>query len=137
MKIFIFLLAIFLNTGCDNTEKKITEILVKKVDLNIDTAISVDCANFDIYFKKIIKVSQIRNEIVFKKMQLIIKELKFTDEIKNIDTRQKVIIFYSDNSKDVLCIDRFGMTINGKSILIDKDAMNFILKLGDKSNGTE
>ena len=136
MKTFIFLLAIFLNTRCDNTGKKITEILVKKVDLNIDTAISVDCANFDIYFKNIIKVSQIRNEIVFKKIQLIFKGLKFTDEIKNIDTRQKVIILYSDNSKDVICINRFGMTINGKSIQINKEAMNFILKLGDKNNGT-
>lgn len=129
MRRIILVIAVFLNLGCSIPEKKITEILVKKVSLNIDTAMSVDCDSFDMRFKKIREVYVIKNKIILKKTYSIIKDLKYTDEIRNIDTRKKIVISYSDNTKDVLCIDQFGMMVNGKSVLTNRKILEFVHKL--------
>lgn len=129
MKIILFVIAIFLNLGCSTLEKKITEISVKKVSLNIDTVMSVDCNSFDMRFKKIMKVYVIKNKIVLKNTYLIIKDLKYSDEIRNIDTRKKIIISYSDNTNDTICASLSGISLNGKLMDVDKKVLNFIHKL--------
>ncbi|WP_409416554.1 hypothetical protein [Flavobacterium sp. PS2] len=129
MKKIIFIIAIFLNLGCNINEKKITEILIKKVNLNIDTAVRVNCAEFDSSFKGLVKAYKIRDQKKIKKLDSIMNSMHKSGKIENIDTRKKIIILYSDNSKETLCVDRFGVMLNGNSMKIDNQSLQFIQNL--------
>nr|WP_315247347.1 hypothetical protein [uncultured Flavobacterium sp.] len=129
MKKVIFIIAIFLNLGCNISEKKITQIWIKKVNLDIDTAVRINCAEFDSSFKGLVKVYKIKDQKKIKKLDSIMNTMCKSDKIENLDTRKKIIILYSDNSKETLCVDRFGVMLNGNSMKIDNQSLQFIQNL--------
>lgn len=55
--------------------------------------------------------------------------LKLSNKTYNIDVREKIIIFYSDRTKDTLCTSLTGITLNGNLMQIDSKDLNFIHKL--------
>lgn len=128
----IFLLiAIILALGCSIEEKKITSKLVKGVDLETTTITRIDCDRFDLTFEndKEFKKKLIKEKKVLDKVKNIMHTLKLSNKTYNIDVRKKIIIFYSDDTKDTLCTSLTGITLNGNLMQIDSKDLNFIHKL--------
>lgn len=131
MKTFFLLIAIILTLGCSIEEKKITNILVKSVDLETTTITRIDCDMFDLTFEndKEFKKKLIKEKKVLDKVKNIMATLKLSNKTYNIDVREKIIIFYSDHTKDTLCASLTGITLNGNLMQIDSKDLNFIHKL--------
>ena len=103
--------------------------MIKKVDLDIDTAVRINCSDFDSAFKKSIKLYKISDQTILKKLEIVLKTLSKTNETENMDVRKKIIIFYSDDSKETLCLDRFGVMLDGNSMKIDNQSLQFMHNL--------
>ncbi|MEN2403178.1 hypothetical protein GKZ90_0025590 [Flavobacterium sp. MC2016-06] len=131
MKKIIVLFAVFLNLGCGIPEKKITEIRVKKVDLEITTITRVNCEIFDLTFQdyKELKTYVLKEKNIMDKVKNIIDSIRPSQKKYDIDVREKVIIFYSDNTKDTLCVSLTGLTLNGNLMQLNRKSLEFINKL--------
>lgn len=131
MKKYIFLIAIFLNLGCSIPEKKITKILVKRVNLETTTITRIDCEMFDHTFEndKEFKNYVIKEKTVLDKVKSILDTIKFSNKRYDIDVREKIIIFYSDSTKDTLCTSLTGLKLNGNLMQMDNKSLDFIHKL--------
>ena len=131
MKIIFLLIAIILALGCSIKEKKITNILVKNVDLETTTITRIDCDMFELTFEndKEFEIKLIKEKKVLDKVQNIINAMKLSNKTHKIDVREKIIIFYSDHTRDTLCTSLTGVTLNGNLMQINNKDLNFIHKL--------
>ncbi|HEU4789550.1 MAG TPA: hypothetical protein VFS71_07700 [Flavobacterium sp.] len=131
MKKNIFLIAIFFNLGCSIPEKKVTMIFVQRVDLEITTITRIDCDMFEHTFEndKEFKNYVIKEKTVLDKVKNILDTIKLSNKGYDIDVREKIIIFYSDSTKDTLCTSLTGLKLNGNLMEIDNKSLDFIHKL--------
>ncbi len=130
MKKILLFIVMILSFGCSAQEKRISKIEVKKVSFLTSTLISIKCDKFESSFEEeeIEKHSVIDNDKL-EKLSTLLFSLKIDEKGNSVDTREKIIIFYSDNSKTTLCIDYFGLILNGNIMRIDKKDLEFLHNL--------
>ncbi|EKT3966586.1 hypothetical protein NTJ12_001653 [Flavobacterium psychrophilum] len=122
----ILLILIYILYSCETPkETNISEIIVYKVNLNIDTSIEVDCNDFQSTFSKKIKTYSIKDKIILNKLYFLLKKTKKSKENISLDVRKKIIILYKNKTSDTLCIDRFNIMINSQLIEINNDLLDF------------
>jgi len=131
MKKIVFFIMILFATGFCTPKKKITKILVNKVDMEISTLVRIDCNSFESTFRNDpdLKTYTIKNKSVLYKMDSFLEKIKPADETNNVDTRKIIIIFYSDTTKDTICADLFRIKLNGNLMVTDRSTLDFILNL--------
>ena len=123
-----FLVLLFIGILSCGQAPRITHIVVKKVDFDITSIISIGCDNFESAFDKQIDVVTINSKEELKQFQNFLTSIKSDSENYIPDVRAKLLIFYSDGSIDTLCLSDLGMTFNGKSLLVDQDIKQFVDK---------
>jgi len=128
--LIIFLLIFFMRTYSSIYENKIIEIVIYKVDFNILTPFSWECVDFlEIIGNKTIpiKISDV-NKI--NEFQELLESFEFSNDriknIKNIDTRAKVYIFYENRFIDTICVNRDKILFNDKNVKSNLDFIEFI-----------
>lgn len=123
-KSFIIIVLLLLIFSCQKSEEtNISKIIIYSVNFNIDTAVEVECNDFESTFSKKIKMDSIKDKSTLNKFEALLKNTKKSDENTSLNVRKKIVVFYKNNSVDTLCIDRFNIMINNQ--LIDKDS-NFL-----------
>ena len=109
-----------------NKGKTITELQVYTVDFDTETVIKISCENFNKYFQDEIKKTVIKDSEKLKEFDKIIKSLKNDPRKYFPDVRGKVLIKYSNNTIDTLCISRFGLELNGIAMIYDQRVVRII-----------
>lgn len=128
ISINIVLVMFFLFLSCANRprEKDIERALLKKVNFDINSIVNIKCENFESTFKNKLELIEINDTSSLRKLELVLKSLKSDSIGRELDVRAKLILFYSDRTKDSLCMDRFRVTLNGKTFLMKQEFLNFI-----------
>jgi hypothetical protein len=130
MNKFFLIVLILISISCDKSKQsKIAKVIVYKVNLNIDTAVEVNCAEFQSTFDKKIECYLIDNYEILNKLELLLKERKISKKHISLDVRKKIVIYYRNKSKDSLCLDRFNVMVNSQLIEKNNDLLNFLLDL--------
>jgi len=117
------------NSGLINC-KSVTDIKIEYVDINIETPINVNCANFENYFG-----SQIRIKKIVKQHQIC----EFIDNINRLlksgkkysnaaDVRIKIFIEKSSGATEIFCMGNLTSTLEGKNYINNKKFVSIILK---------
>lgn len=117
------------NNECKPT---IDKVIIKKVDLDTDTFVRVDCDNFETSFKESIMTIEVTEKSKLKEFKKIIDLLKPNDSSAKVDTRIKVLIFQSNGSVDTLCVDRFNLLLNGVLMKESVTLRQFLLEANQK-----
>ena len=117
MNKLLSIIIFFISYSCNQINKNETDIikiLVKKVDPNIDTSISIDCNTFQSVFKNEVHLEIINSKSVFFELDKFLKDSNESLEKSHVDTRKQIIIYYSNKNNDTLCVDKFNIILNSK-----------------------
>ncbi len=101
--------------NCQNTTSlldRVTSVRIKSVDLSLMTVISVNCDNFEGYFKKY-KETFLTDPVKIQKFLMQFSNLEPTDSTysKNIDTRAKIeLITGTDTS--YICVGNLSLRLD-------------------------
>lgn len=126
--LIFFLFSFFNNYG---QLKKVMKIEITKIDYNIDFIKSIDCNSFGKDFLNS-KTYLIKDKRKICQIQSVLKKGIFNENLSNngykIDTRGRFIFFYSDNSRDTMCVSIAALKLNNK-IITDRKIINYIIRL--------
>lgn len=116
--------------GCisNKSSDKIEKITIKKVNFNIETAISVGCEDFEQYFETKIIEKVFFGEDLTEDLQKIFFKTDFKKSSYIPDVRSKVIILFSDGRKMTICLSSLGMLIDNEPYDLDNEIFNFVNK---------
>jgi len=131
--LIIFLLIFFIITYSSINDNKIIEIVIYKVDFDILTPFSWECDDFiEIIGNKTLPI-KIRDENKIYEFQEHLESLEFTNDtiknIKTIDTRAKIFIFYKNRLIDTICVSKYKILFNDKIAKSNLDFIEFIKKV--------
>lgn len=126
----IILLLLFTAFSCNGQTNKINKILIKYVDYDLETFYKIHCADFDNQFNRDVHTKFITDTICINKFSVFLGTLKANKKKYYPDVRAKIIIYRSNGTEDVLCIDGGNSAeFDGNSMLIDTKFVNFIKKI--------
>ena len=108
------------------TNSDVKKIEIKKVDFDLTSVISVNCDDFENYFKGEVKTSVIESQEDLKVFSDYLDTLTKDDEGYVPDVRAKILVYRSDNGIDTLCMSDLGMVYNGVSMLINSKILEFV-----------
>lgn len=100
-------------------ERFINKAVVKSVNFSITTYSDISCDVFDRQFPNADTVL-VTDKTVLKELTKHLILFKKTDQKYPLDTRAKVIIYFSDSTISTICMSRFRMVLNGLPIEYDK-----------------
>lgn len=118
----------FSTKGCHSSDStEIKEITIHYVNQSIETIYSVSCDNFEQFFgKKNYKEKKITERDQLKKFSNYLNKYQ-KGLSKNIDVRAKIYIYYSNKTKSVFCIDKFGNAmVNNHYVGINSKIIAFL-----------
>jgi hypothetical protein len=133
MKIYYcFLCAIFSFYFTLGQRIEKTGVLILSVNFYTETIISVPCVNFATNFKEQLKINAVYAEDSIRKLDSLIKHIKYSNTQKSIDTRAKIVYKDSSGKDFIICLNNFDILINGSMIKKNKTFFNFVRSLVPK-----
>jgi hypothetical protein len=105
------------------------KIRVEYVNRDIETPYNVSCSNFERFFgKNYYKVKTIYNKTELKQISACIDKVNDNAiNVKEIDVRAKIILFYSNGKKSTVCVDRFdNAVVDQKKIIGTSGFYSFV-----------
>lgn len=128
--LIIFLIIFFMKTYSSIYENKIIEIVIYKVDFDILTPFSWECEDLqEIVGNEIVPI-KINDENKINEFKELLDSFEFSNDriknIKTIDTRAKVYIFYENRFIDTICVNRDKILFNDKNVKSNLDFIEFI-----------
>jgi hypothetical protein len=114
------------NISCDT-------LLVKYVDLDIATPISVECAGFETYFESSIKQKVLKESAC----RILVEHLTRLESASQIfstfpDTRIKIQIVQNDSLVEEVCVGYNLVHYKGKNYAVDEKLRNYIQEVVSK-----
>ncbi len=108
---------------------KIEKVQIKSVDFSIMTFLSVECDNFEEYFKEYRQIS-ITDTMVINELLNQMVELEPIDSTysKSVDTRAKIELF-SKNDTNTICVGNLTLCMNNYIYKTPKKLIDFIEKI--------
>jgi hypothetical protein len=116
-------------SSCTLSQNIIKKVQLKYVSFEMETDIHVTCNDFESSFKDQIKIIDITDKYLLGRLTHYLKEAQIDKKVYRPDVRTKIYIYNIDGSVDVLCVGKFALELNGKSLIANKDFVNFIKKL--------
>ncbi|KDN55709.1 hypothetical protein [Flavobacterium seoulense] len=124
----VFFLCFFKSFG---QEKKVAKLKITKINYSIDFIKKVDCNSFDKNFPKA-KTYCINSKDKIDSIQQILNKIgvmKYDyNSVYEVDTRGKLVVFYSNNSSDTICISLAALRFDNR-IITDRKMIDYIIKL--------
>jgi hypothetical protein len=109
-----------------STMNEIEKIEIYKVDFDRTSIVRVDCNDFQSFFKKLVKNSVVKSKKELLILKNYLNELEEDPDGYLPDVRAKIIIHYTNETKDTLCLSDLGIIFNGKSMIVHDDLKNFV-----------
>ncbi len=143
LRVIIFFLALLLMAvSCSDKKqkqveailkpkKKVLNIKIRYEDMFTTTFLSVDCADFEKTFLKMIKEKYLSSDNKLKFEGFLNEVLKMNKVKENIDTRVKATMYYSDKTVKEICIGLHTLEIDGVKYSIPKDFTKYLLDITD------
>lgn len=128
IKVIFITLFSFICISCKSQEvQTIKEIVIKSVDIRIETPFGITCDKFESFFQGDIDTISIEDQKVISVFSKIINELKVADPSKYSlpDTRVKIDVIYNDK-KTIICIDHLVLSISDNMYLTSDTMLEFI-----------
>lgn len=122
MNKYLFVLMTSCLFSFSNHQITLQKIKVEYVDRDIETPYSVSCSNFESFFgKKDFKEKTIYSKEELKKITMCLDQVsKSSASTKEIDVRAKLIVFYSNGSTKVVCVDQFDNAVIDQKYIVGK-----------------
>jgi hypothetical protein len=123
-KIFVQLIFLFFANVLN--AQKISKLSISSVQLNMTSTFTVSCNSFEESFLGSIKQKLIKEPTKLKQVDILLSKFKSL-KLKRIDVRGKLIIYYKERKRRIICLDEFGhFSIDGL-FFENKKLFNFLL----------
>lgn len=116
------------------SEVHIKSLVIYFVNSDLETPFSIDCLNFERFFKSTIKKTEVTKPADLKRFESLVNSYNWSSAFsKKLDVRTKVIVKYKNNSKSILCVDYLNLAyFSGKGIVESPELRKFIDSLKTK-----
>jgi len=131
--IIFFILCVLCCMNNNNiSTNNIKYIEIRKVDFEILTFFHIDCDFFDKTFGKDKYTISVSDKYEIERIVKLINALEMDKSNRNPDVRAKLLIHYTSNNTDTICMDSGTLMYNNNYYTVNKELINYINELFKK-----
>lgn len=108
------------------THPRVKKVILKSVDLDIETPIHITTATIEKYLASEIRTDTICDAKKIEYLKSIIDNLQKDPQNYLPDVRALLLVFYSNSACDTIALSNLGVEKNGKSFLQNIELVEFV-----------